>query len=374
MKIIKNHNFNSNTPDIIKTMSTWDMRNIYNFHRKIGNQQTPLLNLDSLAERLGVANIFVKDESSRLGLHSFKPLGSSYAMYKQIQTNPTINTFCTATDGNHGRSVAWMAKKLDKKAVVYVPVGTAISRMNAIKSEGAIVHVVNGTYDETVNKASLRCIKENRMAGENKWSLIQDTAWEGYEEIPLNIMKGYWTQIHEITKQIKDGKIDILILQSGVGSWAASIIGYIITHWDYLPLIISVEPIAANCLFESIKIGKRISINNQNRTIMAGLDCGTVSLKAWKILKNYINISISISDDLTKEAMRIFARPKLNDQKVIAGESGASGLGGLLALHNLALTDKSYKNNYLSKTKSILLINTEGDTDPINYKKIVNDR
>ena len=107
---------------------------------------------------------------------------------------------------------------------------------------------------------------------------------------------------------------------------------------------------------------------------MAGLDCGTVSLKAWKILKNYINISISISDDLTKEAMRIFARPKLNDQKVIAGESGASGLACLLALHNLALTDKSSKNNYLSKTKNILLFNTEGDTDPINYKKVVNDR
>ncbi len=374
MKIIKNHNFNSNTPDIIKTMSSWDMRSIYNFHRQIGNHETPLLNLNSLANRLGVANIFVKDESSRLGLNSFKPLGASYAMYKQIQINPSINTFCTATDGNHGHSVAWMAKRLEKKAVVYVPVGTAISRINAIKREGAKVHVVNGTYDKTVIKANLRCIKENNIAGQDKWSLIQDTAWEGYEEIPLNIMKGYWTQIHEITKQIDDRKIDILILQSGVGSWAASIIGYIITHWDYLPLIISVEPIAANCLFESIKIGKKISVNNQDSTIMAGLDCGTVSLKAWKILKNYINISISISDDLSKEAMRIFARPKSNDQKVIAGESGASGLGGLLGLHNLALADKSFKNNYLSKTKNILLINTEGDTDPINYKKVVNDR
>ncbi|MBA66069.1 MAG: diaminopropionate ammonia-lyase [Candidatus Marinimicrobia bacterium] len=371
MKIITNPHFGQSHAKIMDIMDYWDPEEIYRFHQGIGNKETPLIKLPELAKTLGIANILVKDESCRLGLSSFKPLGASYAIYKEIQRNSQIRTFCTATDGNHGRSVAWMARKLKKRAVVYVPSGTASERIKHIKQEGAEVEIVEGGYDDTVRKAMTRCEDENLISENEKWALIQDTAWNGYERIPLNIMKGYWTQIHEITKQLKNDKIDILILQLGVGSWAASIIGYIIKYWKNIPLIISIEPFSANCLYESIKLGERVSINKDESTIMAGLNCGTVSLIAWDILKKYINQAISISDRYAEEAMRILARPFLSDQPIIAGESGASGLGGLLALFDIKAKEQSNEASFLDRSKTVLIINTEGNTDPISYNNII---
>ena len=368
MKIVKNNFFQTRNPQIINFMRSWDPLEVLGFHQLLGNRTTPLIHFPHLANKLGIKNIIVKDESQRLGLNSFKALGASYGMAKQLEKKPDIETFCTATDGNHGKSVAWMARKLKRKSVVYVPRNTSKSRIKAIKNEHAEVYITDCNYDDTVVKAQKRCDKENKIARKNAWSLVQDTALDSYEEVPLHVMKGYWTQIHEITEQILSSNVDILFLQAGVGSWAASIASYIMIYWKDPPMIITVEPLSANCVYESIKIGKRVSINNHKDTIMAGLNCGTVSKIAWKILKNYVQYSLAIPDAYTKRAMRLFAYPIKDDKVIIAGESGAGGMAGLLAL----LGDKGYmKKRILTSSTTALLINTEGNTDPRRYNKIV---
>ena len=371
MEVITNKNFGKNTPEILTLMRSWNPKEICDFHHTLGNKTTPLIQLPHLAKSLGIKNILVKDESSRLGLNSFKPLGASYSMHKEIDNNPNIEVFCTATDGNHGRSVAWMARKLKKRSVIYVPCDTTESRIKSISEEGAKVHVIDGSYDATVEKAKSRCQLENQEFEKDRWSLVQDTAWNNYKKIPLDIMKGYWTQIHEITKQISPNSIDVLFLQAGVGSWAASLISYIMIYWENPPKMISVEPLSANCVHESIRMGHRVSVHSNQKTIMAGLNCGTVSTMAWAILKNYIYKSISIPDSFSKNAIKLFANPIADDQKIISGESGAGGLGGLLALINGSSKDRA--EEVLKDSSTVLIINTEGATDPINYNSIIGE-
>ena len=281
--------------------------------------------------------------------------------------NSKIEVFCTATDGNHGKAVAWMANKLGKKAVIYMPKGTVSDRVKSIEKEGAEVHVISGGYDAAVKKAHN---KVQSYQDRNSWCLIQDTAWEGYEEIPTDITRGYLTQTHEITQQIKDQKIDIIFLQSGVGSWAASILMYILSFWKKPPLFISVEPYSANCLFQSIKSAKRVSVDSNETTAMAGLDCGTVSTEAWKILKHGISGSLSISDNLMEEAVRMLANPLENDLYIKSGESGASPLAALIGLIRSSEMGAFKRKIRLNNNSNILLINTEGDTDRENYKRI----
>ncbi len=336
------------------------------FHQSLGNKTTPLIHLPHLAKELGIKNIIVKDESQRLDLNSFKALGASYSMAKQLENSPEIETFCTATDGNHGKSVAWMARKLKRKSIIYVPRNTSKIRIEAIKSEDAEVYIADDNYDGTVVKVQKRCDKENKIARKKAWCLVQDTAWDGYEEVPLHIIKGYWTQIHEITEQIDFSNVNVLFLQAGVGSWAASIVSYIMIAWKGPSMIITVEPLSANCVYESIKNGKRISINKN--TIMAGLNCGTISKIAWKILKNYVHYSLAISDLYTRRAMRLFAYPIKDDKVIIAGESGAGGMAGLLAL----LEYRGYMGKrILTSSTTALIINNEGATDSFSYQKII---
>ncbi|MFL2961076.1 MAG: diaminopropionate ammonia-lyase [Candidatus Thalassarchaeaceae archaeon] len=338
------------------------------FHESLGNKKTPLIQLSGLANDLGVQSIFIKDESHRLGLNAFKGLGASYAMSRQLEKNSKIEVFCTATDGNHGKAVAWMSRKLGKKAVIYMPKGTVSDRVDAIEREGADVHVIDAGYDAAVKKANdeVESFKDT-----NSWCLIQDTAWDGYEEIPLDITRGYLTQVHEITEQIKDQKIDIIFLQSGVGSWAASILMYVLSFWKNPPLFISVEPHSANCLFRSIQSRKRVSVSNKETTAMAGLDCGTVSTEAWKVLKHGIYGSISIADSLMEEAVRILAHPLKDDMPIKSGESGASPLAALIGLLKSNELDGFKKKIKLNNRSNILLINTEGDTDRSNYERIL---
>ena len=291
-------------------ISSWDPKEVADFHETIGNKETPLVKLPGLAKHLGIGNLLLKDESHRFGLNAFKALGASYAMYRQIEKNPQIKTFCTATDGNHGRAVAWMARKLGRKALIYMPQGTVPARVRAIEKEGAEVLLIDQGYDIAVKMANTRVNDGNKTSENRSWSLIQDTAWNGYEEVPLDIMRGYWTQAHEITKQIGKEKIDVLLLQSGVGSWAASVVIYILKQWQNPPLFIGVEPHSANCLFESIKAGHRVSVESNVTTTMAGLNCGSVSTLAWKILKNGLIGSVSISDKLgcTPETLRAWVK------------------------------------------------------------------
>ncbi len=368
---IKNLNFNLISDGIKNSINLKEINEIQTFHNTLDNKATPLINLNSLARYLGVNKIFLKDESQRFGLNAFKALGSSYAIYKNIKKYPEIKTFCTATDGNHGRSVAWMAKKLGKKAVVFVPEGTAFNRIRVIEEEGAKVIIVKDDYDTAVKMACKYVYDNNHKYKKQSHSLIQDTSWKDYHKIPIDIMKGYWTQMVEVTKQISNEKIDFVFLQVGVGSWAASVIDFIVMHWENHPLFISVEPNSANCLFQSIDKGKMVTVNSDQFTSMAGLNCQSISTIAWPILKNGIFGCMSIPDEITEEAMRILAKPLSGDPSIISGESGASGLGALIAL----IKDqrcKEFRNSILiNENSNILVINTEGDTDPVNYKNIV---
>ena len=373
LNIIKNQHFNLDKVKDLYSIQTWDPKKIASFHDSIGNKETPLVRLPGLAKHLGIGNVLLKDESPRFGLNAFKALGASYAMHRQIKKFPQIKIFCTATDGNHGRAVAWVARKLNRKAVIYMPKWTVPARIKAIENEGAEVHVIDQSYDIAVEMANIR-VEEGNKNGNNYWSLIQDTAWDGFEEIPLDIMKGYWTEMYEVTQQLKRETVDVLFLQSGVGSWAASILGYVATQWKNPPICISVEPYSANCLFESIKVGNRVIVQNNGTTIMAGLNCASVSTLAWDILKNGLSASMSIADELCEEAMRLLAYPIPDDPLIISGESGSSGLGGLIGLSRSTYYKELKKKINLNKNSTVLVINTEGDTDPINYKKVINEK
>jgi len=368
LKAAKNHSHNLSKARSASHVSTETLNAVLKFHKSIGNKSTPLVDLPGLANDLGVKSVFIKDDSQRLGLNAFKGLGASYAMHKQLEKNPNIEVFCTATDGNHGKAVAWMARKSSKKAVIYMPKGTVSDRVMAIEKEGAEVIVIDGGYDDAVKKAY---DKVESFTDTNSWCLVQDTAWAGYEEIPTDIMRGYLTQAHEITEQIKQNDINIIFLQSGVGSWAASIIMYMLTFWKTPPLFISVEPHSANCLFRSIQSAKRVSVKSDETTSMAGLDCGTVSTEAWKILKHGIYGALSISDTLMEDAIRVFANPLQNDIQIISGESGASPLAGLIGLLKSTEHDDFIRAIKLNNKSNILLINTEGDTDSVNYERIL---
>ena len=372
-KITAIYNKNLNVPLARKSslVSYLEIEKIAEFHQSIGNIVTPITELPNLAKSLGIKTLFIKDESYRLGLNAFKGLGASYAMTKQLEKNSNIETFCTATDGNHGKAVAWMARKLEKKAVIYMPKGTAEDRVRAIEKEGAKVYIIDGGYDIAVKMAYE---KVNNDKNKNSWCLIQDTAWEGYKEIPIDITKGYLTQMREISEQIENEKIDFMFLQSGVGSWASSILMYAFNFWKTPPLFISVEPHSANCLYKSIDLGKRVSINNSDTTAMAGLDCGTLSTEAWKILKYGLFASISISESLMEEAVRSLAFPLGGDLSIKSGESGASSLGALIGLLRSSGLGTFKEKIGLNKESNILLINTEGNTDRVNYQKILNEK
>ncbi len=367
---------------------------VRNFHQSFPNYQpTPLHSLNNLAKRINVKKIWVKDESFRLGLNAFKVLGGSYAIafylsrklgiqiadlsFEMLKTSDykeklgTI-TFVTATDGNHGRGVAWTARKLDQKAVVFMPKGSSKFRVDNIKKENAEVIVTNEYYDETVKMAA-------DFAAENNGVLIQDTAWEGYIEIPTWIMQGYSTLIDEVLDQMKaQGELmpTHVFLQAGVGSLAAAIQGYLTTKFgDDRPLTVIIEPHNAACLFKSAQIGdtKPHAVGGSLATIMAGLACGKPSIIAWEILRDYSDYFVSCSDRISENGMRMLAKPLSGDPKIISGESGAVGLGLLVEILTSKLYSDLKESLDLSKSSQVLIFNTEGDTDPNHYREIIKD-
>ncbi len=339
------------------------------FHQSILEYKaSPLLSLQNFANQMGVKEIWIKDESTRFGLQAFKGLGASYAIAELLKKQPTLETFCTATDGNHGRAVAWSANRTGKKAIVFVPKDTTSSRMQAIEKEGATVIKIDGNYDETCNHAFEVSKKEG-------WQLVQDTAWEGYEEIPAMIMAGYLTHFIELENSLHaatNASVDFVFLQAGVGSWAASAAWYYTNRYaNNKPKLIIVEPTASDGIFQSFIKDQRTDPLGNQETIMAGLNCGIPSLTAWEIIKACVDASIIIEDDFTKQAMRQLHKPFANDEQIIAGESGAAGLAGLMAImmdERFAHLKKSIGLNEQSK---ILLYNTEGATDYERYQKIV---
>jgi diaminopropionate ammonia-lyase len=351
---------------------------------------TPLIELPGLAARLGLGRVLVKDEAHRFGLKAFKALGASYAVSRLIkeqfaaegrfvalakdfyrQTDlirPGQFTFCTATDGNHGRGVAWVARKLRQHAVIYMPKNSAVARINNILGEGAKVTVIDGPYDDAVRQAA-------HDAETNGWTIISDTSWPGYECIPRWIMAGYLTMFREIHDVLtKADRIDAVLVQGGVGTLAAAASWYYnIENPTHSIRLIAVEPVTAACLKASIDSpgGEPRSIHGESNTIMAGLNCGTPSPTAWPLIKQGFAAFMTVSDDICIRAMRTFHYPYAADPRIISGESGAAGLAGLLSLCEDTTMSAVRDKLGLGRTATILLLNTEGDTDPESFGRLV---
>lgn len=328
--------------------------------------------------------MLVKDESDRFGLPSFKILGASYAVYQELLRVGGIDGsewstldelvhlcrdilprgFVTATDGNHGRGVARTAAWFGVEAEVFVPEGTAGARIEGIRSEDASVTVIRGDYDDAVEAAASR-------AGEETW-LIQDTAWPGYESIPVSIVHGYSTIMLEMEEQLAALEMPapgLAAVQIGVGSLAAAVTGHLRRRrpGGVYPAIVGVEPESAACAFDSVRAGDIVSVPGPHPSVMAGLNCGTLSSTAWPVLKTGIDAFVTVTDENAFEAMRLLA-----SDGIVSGESGSAGLAGLIALFD----DEEMREKVLScrtgPGTDVLIISTEGITDPVLYGQVVN--
>lgn len=354
-------------------------------HRTLpGYAPTALRAVPELAERLGVRQVLVKDESVRLDLPSFKILGASWASIHAVAAWLAVDpatltldsardallgrgvTLVAATDGNHGRGVARMARLLGTASIILVPEGTARARIEAIASEGAQVEVVPGTYDDAIAASAA-------LAGPDSL-VVSDTSWPGYAAVPRAVVEGYSTMFHEIDDEItRTGLLapTVLALQAGVGAFAAAGLRHYrgsarISASAEIPVpvrTVVVEPSTANCLMVSAQVGRLTEVPGPHRSTMAGLNCGLPSELVWPIVQSGTDLFVAIDDAWTDEAMRALAAVD-----IVAGESGAAGLGALLA----ASPEEDLRAAVgLNRDASVLMVNTEGATDPKNYAKVV---
>ena len=352
-------------------------------------KETPLVELKHTAKSMGLGNIYIKDESYRFGLNAFKVLGGSYAIgnylakrlgksitempYEKLVSGEIKRelgdiTFVTATAGNHGRGVAWTAKQLQQKSVVYMPKGSAEERLMNIRAEGADASITDLNYDEAVRLA-------NSQAEQKGWVMVQDTAWEGYEDIPGWIMQGYGTMGYEAYMQLPE-KPTHIFLQAGVGSMAGAVAGFFASvYGGDRPIITIVEPNKADCIYKTAEAadGKLHFVTGDMDTIMAGLACGEPCSIGWNVLRDYADNFISCPDYAAAQGMRVLGNPEAGDTKVVSGESGASAFGCIAEI----MRDKTLvelKNKLkLDENSKVLFFSTEGDTDKENYKSIVWD-
>jgi len=355
------------------------------FHQKIeGYTPTPLISLEELAKSLGLKNILVKDESHRFGLNAFKVLGGSYALGQLLADKLNIPiseidlktvaskfdspmVFTTATAGNHGTGVAWAAREMGQKAVVYMPKGAAQASVDRIRSLGAECIVTDVNYDDTVRIA-------NQTAENNNWDLVQDTAWDGYEQIPTWISQGYMTMAAEALTQLDGIKPTHLLLQAGVGAMAGGILGYYADALgaDNITSII-VEPENVACIYLSgtSSDGEIKAVGGDLNSIMAGLACGEPNPVTWPILKDCSKYFVSVSDKVSATGMRVLANPLPGDKAITSGESGAITLGLLYALAQSKTGKEQAKELGLNEESVVLVFSTEGDTNPVSYQNIV---
>jgi diaminopropionate ammonia-lyase len=346
---------------------------------------TPLHNLNNLAAELSIGQLFYKDESHRFGLKSFKALGGAYAVVKVLKEHLSVRfpretitdsdlksgryalelediTVVTATDGNHGRSVAWGAQMCGIKCKIYMHQNVSKARARAVEDLGAVVVWVKGNYDD-----SLRHVK--RHAIENQWYIISDTSYEGYLYIPKFVMAGYSVMTAEINLQHMSNQSPThIIIQGGVGGLAGAVCAQAAKLWSDRPRFIVVEPDSADCLYQSAKNKKPTIVDVTTETMMAGLSCGEVSILGWNILKDNADDFVTINDDLVAPAMKILANGMGDDPKIEAGESAVGGLALLLAIQHNPRMGRALG---IDQNSRILLFGTEGATDPEIYSKII---
>lgn len=388
-QIVWTKNTMPNTEDVyLSDMAVSHMEEALRFHRSFPMyRETPLHSLDHLAARLGIGEVHVKDESRRFGLNAFKALGASFAMAKQAATDAGVpigevdftalasgplkdvfdkTTFFTATDGNHGRGVAWAARQFGRKAVVFMPKGTRPSRLENIRREGATVTIEETNYDGCVRIAA-------RAASDTPGGmLVQDTAWDGYEQIPRFIMQGYGTMVLEAVEQLGKRPTHVFV-QAGVGTLAGAVQGaFAGLYPENPPTLVVVEADKAACHYVSALSGdgRMHTVGGELDTIMAGLACGEPNKVSFDILRNHASFFAACPDWVSALGMRVLGAPLAGDKRVISGESGAVGLGLLLGIcidANLASFRQALG---LDGRSVVLLFSTEGATDPERYEQI----
>jgi diaminopropionate ammonia-lyase len=369
-------------PNPAETLSLGPTLNPRPFHASIaGYEPTPLRSARRTADRLDVARVSVKDESQRLGLPSFKVLGASWAIYRAMLVQLGVPasaavtfgelrraveglrpfTLSAATDGNHGRAVAHVAAMLGFDANIYVPEDMIEARRNAISAEGATVTVVAGGYDDAVRRSA-------QDAGE-RCLVISDTSWEGYEQVPGWVIDGYATVFAEIDEQLLEAgwpRPEVVVVPVGVGALAAATVRHFWSCPAPRPMLIGVEPTSAACVLESVVAGHIVTLDHAQQSVMSGLNCGTPSQVAWPLVSQGLDLYLAVPDHPIAEATRLLAA-----DEIAAGESGAAGLAGLLTLQSDA--DLLVGGPRLSPDHHVLLICTEGPTDPAAYARFITD-
>ena len=348
-----------------------------------GYAVTPLHELKALARQMNVASVHYKDEGSRFGLGSFKALGGAYAVARLLcqlvgeqlsrrvsraellaapcrELTKAITVTC-ATDGNHGRSVAWGAQLLGCQCVIYIHANVSEGRRQAIEHYGAKVIRTSGNYDDAVRQAD----RDAKSIGRY---VISDTSYEGYMEVPRDVMQGYQLMVEEAAQQMDKMPTHVFI-QGGVGGLAAAVCGY---FWERFgkarPRVIVVEPERADCLMQSARNGKITAVLGDLDTLMAGLACGEVSLLAWKILETGADAFVVVSDQAAIDTMRLLASPSRGDIPIVAGESAVAGLAAAIGVAKNASQRTALK---LDDRSRLLFFGTERDTDPVLYAQLV---
>ncbi len=360
---IENKNYSFNKEEILKNITKEQIDEAYLTISKWDSYgPTPLLLLNKLSKELNLNKIYYKDESKRFDLKSFKALGGAYAVENITKGNKDI-TVSTATAGNHGRSVAWGAKRLGLKCKIFISENVSDARGKAMEALGADVVKVKGNYESSL----IECIKQS---SENNWQIVQDVAWKDYMLVPTLTMAGYSVMMKEIVDQINNEKITHIFLQAGVGGMAGAMVAGAARYLENIPIMIVVEPDSAACVMESIKSGKIEKIDIVRESLMGGMSCGEPSLVPWEILKKSVNNCISLPDDDIGKAMKLFANASFGDDKIIAGENSAPGVISLIASCN----DEKVKNKIkLNSNSNVLLIGCEGDTDQEMYQKLLKE-
>ncbi|PWC58093.1 diaminopropionate ammonia-lyase [Azospirillum sp. TSH7] len=351
-----------------------------------GYAPTPLRSLPGLAREAGIDRLWYKDESARFALGSFKALGGAYAVLRLLAREVTARvpgvpvtaldlvvgryakvtrtlTVTTATDGNHGRSVAWGAQVFGCNCVVYVPAACTPGRRDAIRAYGARVVVVDGPYDDAVRRAAAD-------AAEQGWFVVSDTSYSGYMDVPRDVMQGYTMMVEEAISQLPASERPThVFVQGGVGGLPAAVCGHLWESWGrQRPRFVVVEPHSADCLYQSALAGRPMRSEGDLDTVMAGLACGEVSLLAWAILERGADDFLTIPDEGAIAAMRKLAEGKHGGRPVVAGESGVAGLAGLLCA---AAHEETRLALGLVPDARVLVFGTEGATDPEVYERIV---
>ncbi len=349
-----------------------------------GYAPTPLRTLTALARHLGVGTVYYKDEGERFGLKSFKALGGAYAVFrllvqaiaqqgggKMVSAADIVNghwrhivqqiTVTCATDGNHGRSVAWGAQLFGCRCVIYIHANVSEGRRAAIAKYGADVIRMPGNYDDSVRHA-------DAQAKAHGWTVVSDTTYESYRSIPIDVMHGYGVMAREIVEQVGEKPPTHVFVQAGVGAFAASVAAAFWLAWgERRPHLVVVEPIEADCHLRSAQAGRPVAVTGALDTIMAGLACGEVSPAAWEIVSTAAAAFVAIDDQYALDAVRLFAHPQSGDPAIVSGETGATGLAALLAARQDAAL---YALLSLDGDSRVLLLGSEGDTDPEIYRHI----